>query len=179
MARRDRDRTLLLAGMMGAGKSVVGRLLAVRLSRAFIDTDERIAESAGRSIPEIFADEGEAGFRARERAVLAALPERGAVIALGGGAPVPDENRALLREKGVLVWLDARPETLASRVGEAADRPLLAGLDAAGRSARLARLREERSPAYAGSDLRVETDGRSPEEVCAAVLAALGWERAA
>ncbi len=175
----ERDRTLLLAGMMGAGKSSVGRLLATRLARPFIDTDERVALCAGRSIAEIFAGEGEAGFRARERALLGGLPERGAVIALGGGAPVPDENRALLRTKGVLVWLDARPETLARRVGEAGGRPLLAGLDVAGRIARLARLSSERATAYAGADVRVETDGRSPEEVCDAVLAALGWECAA
>jgi shikimate kinase len=179
MTTRERDRTLLLAGMMGAGKSSVGKLLAARLGRPFIDTDDRIAARAGRSLPEIFAGEGEAGFRARERAVLAELPESGAVIALGGGAPVADENRRLLRGKGVLVWLDARPETLAQRVGEAAGRPLLAGLDGPGRTERLRHLREERASAYAGADLRVETDGRTPEEVCAEVLRALGWERAA
>jgi shikimate kinase len=165
--------------MMGAGKSCVGRLLAARLSRPFLDTDARVAELAGRSIAEIFAAEGEAGFRARERAVLAALPEEGAVIALGGGAPVPEENRALLRAKGVLVWLDARPETLAGRVGLAEGRPLLAGLDAAGRAERLEALRSERASAYARAELRVETDGRTPEQVCDAVLAGLGWERAA
>ncbi len=179
MGRATRDRALLLAGMMGAGKSSAGRVLATRLGWAFIDTDERVEQRAGRAIPELFRSEGEARFRAVERDVLSELPARGAVIALGGGAVVPEENRVLLREKGTLVWLDARPETLAERVAETDDRPLLAGAVGDERLERLRALRTERAGAYACADLRVETDGKSPTEVCEAVLRALGWECAA
>jgi shikimate kinase len=95
------------------------------------------------------------------------------VVALGGGAVVAAENRALLARKGRLVWLDAGAETLAERVGESAERPLLAGLDRASRVAKLAALAAERAPAYAQAELRVETDGRTVDEVCAELVAAL------
>jgi shikimate kinase len=169
----------MLTGMMGAGKTSVGRLLAQRLDWEFIDTDERIESARSVSISEIFAREGEAAFRELEREVLAALPDHQAVIALGGGAVVPAENRSLLRDKGTLVWLDASAEALAARVGDAAERPLLSGLDGGDRVERLRRLRAEREASYAMADLRIDTEGRSPERVCAAVLAALGWEDAA
>ncbi len=179
MGRATRDRALLLAGMMGAGKSSAGRVLATRLGWAFIDTDERVEQRAGRTIPELFRSEGEARFRAVELEVLRELPARRAVIALGGGAVVPEENRVILREKGTLVWLDARPETLAERVEETDDRPLLAGARGDERLELLRALRTQRAAAYARADLRVETDGKSPTEVCEAVLRALGWECAA
>jgi shikimate kinase len=124
-------------------------------------------------IAEIFAREGETGFRKRERAVLETLPSERCVIALGGGAVVAAENRALLASLGTLVWLDARPETLVERIGIAAERPLLAGLDREARIAKLRALREARSAAYGAAKIRIETDTRSVEEVCAAVLAAL------
>jgi shikimate kinase len=164
---------------MGAGKSRVGRALAERLGWTFLDTDVLVEKGAGMKIAEIFAREGEAGFRAREREVLAALPDRACVVALGGGAIVAEENRALLRGKGTLVWLDARPETLVERIGAGAERPLLAGLDREARIAKLGALREAREPAYASARLRVDTDARSVDEVCAAVLAALGAGAAA
>jgi shikimate kinase len=167
-------RTLLLAGMMGTGKSTVGRLLAARLGRAFIDTDAQIEAQRGLSVAQIFAREGEAAFRAAERAVLAALPERGAVVALGGGALLAPEARALARARGLLVWLAAEPDTLLARIAADGSRPLLAGL---GEPARLARLRElcaARAPAYAEAELRIDTDGRSAEQVCAVLLGALG-----
>jgi shikimate kinase len=172
------ERALLLAGMMGAGKSTVGRALARRLGWEFIDTDERVTERSGRSIAELFAL-GEESFRRLESAILAELPERGAVVALGGGAVVAPENRALLDAKGVWVWLDARPETLAERVGTDSRRPLLAGVDAGERLARLRALRDARAEAYAHARARVETDGLDVEQVCDAVLRALGWECAA
>ncbi len=179
MGRSERHWTILLAGMMGAGKSSVGRALAARLGRPFIDTDARVEACSGRSAAQLFAAEGEAAFRALERVVLLELPPYHAVVALGGGAVVPEANREILRDRGALVWLDASPETLAARVGEGADRPLLAGLDAAARVARLAELRAQREAAYACADARIETDGRSVEEVCDLVLDSLGWERAA
>jgi shikimate kinase len=168
-----RDRCVLLTGPMGAGKSRVGRALAALLGFEFIDTDVRVEKAAGMKVAEIFAREGEAGFRKRERAVLEALPSEGCVIALGGGAVASQENRDVLREKGTLVWLDARPETLVERIGEAAERPLLAGLDREARIAKLRALRETRAAAYGSARHRIETDARSVDEVCAAVLAAL------
>jgi len=174
-----RDRSLLLTGPMGAGKTRVGQLLAQRLGRAFIDTDVRIEQETGASVPEIFERDGEAAFRQRERAVLAALPTRDAVIALGGGALLLNGNRELLRAKGALVWLDASPATLAERVGGDGERPLLAGLDRKARERRLAELSAARAAAYATADVRTPTDGRSPEQVRDAVLLALGWEDAA
>jgi shikimate kinase len=173
-ARGVPEQALLLTGMMGSGKSTVGRALARRLGWEFIDTDERVSERAGRSIPELFA-EGEESFRRLESAILAELPERGVVVALGGGAIVAQENRAVLGEKGILVWLDARPETLAARVGADSRRPLLAGTDGMERLARLRALRDSRAEAYGRARVRVETDDLDVEQVCAAVLRALEW----
>ena len=175
----ERDRCVLLTGPMGAGKSRVGRALASSLDWAFVDTDGEVERAAEMKIAEIFAREGEAGFRRRERAALAALPERRCVVALGGGAVVADENRRLLAQKGVLVWLDAQPETLAARIGAANERPLLAGLDDAARIAKLAALRAERASAYGAASVRVETDARSVDEICAEIRAALGHGAAA
>lgn len=174
-----RDRSLLLTGPMGSGKTSVGLLLASRLGWAFVDTDARIEAASGMAIPALFAREGEAGFRRRERDALRALPERDAVVALGGGAVCSEENRAILAQKGTLVWLDAPAATLAARVDDAQDRPLLAGLDRSGRERRLEALRAERQAAYACAALRVDTDALSPEQVRDAVLQGLGWEDAA
>jgi shikimate kinase len=171
-----RDRCVLLTGPMGAGKSRVGRALASVLGFRFVDTDAEVEKAAGMKIAEIFAREGEAAFRAREREVLEALPTRRCVVALGGGAVVAPENRRVLAAKGRLVWLDARPETLASRVGNAVERPLLAGLDRAGRIAKLAELRAARAEAYGAASLRIETDQRSVDEICALIRAALEKE---
>jgi shikimate kinase len=179
MGSAGRDRALLLCGMMGVGKTQVGRLLASRLGWEFVDTDERIESGQKRSVARIFAEEGEQAFRALEREVLEQLPGQAAVIALGGGAVVAPENRALLRERGTLVWLDAEPEVLAARIGEREERPLLAGLDAEARVVRLRELRAEREPSYACADLRIATDDTTPQRVCDGLLAALGWEDAA
>lgn len=169
---------MLLTGMMGSGKSTVGRALAARLARVFVDTDSEVERLAGRSISDLFATEGESGFRRRETAVLLGLRGSRAVIALGGGAVLDPRNRGILSELGTLVWLDAGVKTLASRVEGAEDRPLLAGMSGEDRASRLSSLLEQRREAYATASIRVETDGRSVDEVCDAVLAALGWENA-
>ena len=158
---------------MGSGKSRVGRALASRLAWDFVDTDERVEKAAGMKVQEIFARDGEAAFRRLESEALAGLPARRCVVALGGGAVVSAENRRVLREKGRLVWLDAEPETLAERIGDSQKRPLLAGLDRAGRVARLAQLRADRLAAYSEAELHVRTDGLSVEESAALVHAAL------
>jgi len=167
------ERTILLCGMMGAGKSSVGRLLAERLGFDFLDTDRCVESEAGCTVAELFGRRGEAIFRELERRVLAGLPATGAVVALGGGAVATAESRALLADKGTLVWLDASAETLAARVGDGAGRPLVAGLGEAARVTRLRDLAQQRATAYGQAALRVSTDERTPGEVCDAVLAGL------
>ena len=169
----------MLIGMMGSGKSSVGRALARRLGWKFVDTDEQVERRAGQGIGEIFSSLGEAAFRTLEREVLLELPDREAVIALGGGAILGPGAPELLSAKGALVWLDAEPEVLAARVGETAERPLLAGIAGAERVERLRSLREERRPAYESASLRILTDAKGVEEVASEVLTALGWEVAA
>jgi len=169
----DRNRCVLLTGPMGAGKSRVGRELAAALGFSFVDTDAEVERAARMKISEIFAREGEAGFRKRERAVLEALPARDCVVALGGGAVAAPANLELLDEKGVLVWLDASPETLVDRIGDASSRPLLAGLDRSARIAKLAALRDARASAYGTARIRIDTDARSVGEICATIRAAL------
>jgi shikimate kinase len=179
MGSGEHDRSVLLSGLMGAGKSRVGRALASKLDFGFVDTDRSVEEASGMKVAEVFAREGETGFRLRERAALEGLPTHRCVVALGGGAVVAAENRRILAGVGTLVWLDASPETLVERLGDAGDRPLLAGLDRAGRIARLAALRAERHSAYAEAPIRIETDGRGVGEVVDLVLAALKERSAA
>lgn len=163
---------LLLVGLMGSGKTAVGRRCAARLERPFVDTDDLITAAAGVGIPEIFAAEGEAGFRARERTAVAdacATPGP-AVIACGGGAVLDPTNRRRLEAAGWVVWLQASPGTLADRVGGGGGRPLLEGRPV---GVALEALAELRAPAYeAVADATVMTDGKVVDEVCDAVLAA-------
>jgi len=167
MARR----TIWLVGMMGAGKSAVGRALARRLGRPFYDADAEVEARSGLRVAELFAREGEAGFRRREREAIEALAGRPAVVALGGGAVAQPGARERLAASGRLVWLRARPETLLERVGEAEERPLLAGLGAEARLARLRELLAAREPHYAAADLALETDGREVEALAAELAA--------
>lgn len=160
---------------MGAGKSAVGARLAERLGLAFADADARIEAEAGLSVAEIFEREGEPGFRKREREVVLGLAGEGGVVALGGGALTQPAVAAAVAG-GTLLYLRARPETLAARVDGVdgqGDRPLLHGLDPAGRQARLHDLLEVRSEAYERADLIIDTDGRSLAEVVDATVAAL------
>lgn len=161
---------IVLIGLMGSGKSSVGRLLAERLNRPFIDTDALVEAEAGCAIPAIFATEGEDGFRLREAAVIARVAAGdGQVVATGGGAVLRPENRDALRQTGLVVWLDAAPETLYRRVRAqgVGRRPLLAGPDPLGR---LRALAEERAPAYAAAaHVRIATDTRSLEEIAAEI----------
>jgi len=157
---------------MGSGKTAAGKALAARLHWAFVDTDDLIRREAGSDIPAIFAREGEAGFRRREREAIARLAGRsGLVVATGGGAVADPENAAVLRGLGPLVWLRARPETILARVGGGEERPMLAG--ARGREAmlrRIGKLLAERAAAYAAAGLVVDTDGIGPEETARAIL---------
>ena len=166
----------MLCGMMGAGKSAVGRSLADSLGWAFLDTDDLIENDAGTTIAEIFEREGEGGFRKRESEVISKLPARRTVIALGGGAVLDEGNRARLLRTGTLVWLQAGPREILDRVGDADTRPLLADLNRTARLERLKELLEERHEAYAAAELHVDTTGRDVREICAEVRRALQLE---
>lgn len=158
--------TLWLVGMMGVGKTTVGPLVAARLGRPFLDLDEVIAAKAGKSIPEVFAAEGEAGFRRREAAALVAIAAGETVVACGGGIVVDPANVARLRQSGRVAWLAAPAAILAGRVKDGAGRPL-AGEGGREVGARLA----AREAAYeAAAHFRVETAGRTAEEVAEEVV---------
>lgn len=150
-----RARTITLVGLMGVGKSSVGRRLANALDLPFRDADTEVEAAAGRSIPEIFADLGEAAFREGERRVIARLlDEPPHVLATGGGAFMNAETRALIKARSLSVWLKADLEVLAKRVGRKDNRPLLAGKDP---MEVLKAQAEVRYPIYAEADVTVET----------------------
>jgi shikimate kinase len=167
------DRTIVLVGMMGAGKSTVGKRLAQRLGIAFIDADTEIEKAAGLSIPEIFARYGEPHFRDGERRVIARLlREKPAhVLAAGGGAFNDPETRASIAERAISVWLTADLEVLANRVARRNNRPMLAGADDL--LERLRTLSAARDPIYALADLTIDTSEGNPDDSVARVVAAL------
>jgi shikimate kinase len=162
---------LVLIGLMGAGKTTVGRRCAENLGRDFVDTDDVVVALSGKSIPAIFEMDGEPRFRELERQAVLDISKSPAplVIACGGGVATDASNRAALKRTGVVVWLRAPVEVLTERVGDGASRPLLQN-DPAGALSRLAAVREV---AYeAASEVQVETADRSVDDVAAAVIAA-------
>ena len=182
----------VLTGFMGCGKSSVGRLVARMAGDvlpgqlAFIDLDEEIVRRAGRSIPEIFADGGEAAFRAVERQVLATLLSEAGnlLISLGGGTLTDAESRALVREHCRCIYLRASVETLAANLrwdGEAASRPMLAGADPNAPAdspdsleERILALMASRSPVYeAAADVIIDIDGLDSEHIARRILSLL------
>jgi shikimate kinase len=155
---------IVLVGFMGAGKSAVGRELARRLQWPLIDTDDLIVKAAGKPITRIFAEDGEAAFRARETDVLrglAAQPAKPRVVSTGGGIVLAEANWPLLRALGDVVALTAAPEEILRRVGTADGRPLLAGTPDEVRT-RIGDLLERRRDAYARADFALATDGLTP-----------------
>lgn len=166
-----RGRTLVLVGMMGAGKSSVGKRLAQALDLPFKDADEEIEKAAGRTISEIFAEHGEAEFREGERRVIARLlDDPPHVLATGGGAFVNDTIRALVKAKALSIWLRADPEVLARRVGRKDNRPLLRGKDP---RKVLTELLAEREPAYSQADLIIDSNDGPHHHTVEAIIAAL------
>jgi shikimate kinase len=164
---------IFLIGFMGSGKTTVGGLLAKRLGWSFADLDDLIVRSAGLTVAEIFAREGEEGFRRREtEAVRVAAAGRHAVVATGGGAACREENLSLMLTSGRVVALAVSPAEAVRRAGSRSGRPLLD--DSADPLAAATALLSARQPFYARAHLQVESDGRTPDEAVNAILAGLG-----
>jgi shikimate kinase len=167
------DRPIVLIGLMGVGKSTVGKRLAARLHLPFVDADHEIEEAAGLTIPEIFARFGEAEFRDGERRVIARLVDGSPkVIATGGGAFMQPDTRALILEKGIAIWLDADLDVLAERVSRReGSRPLLKD-----RNARevLADLAAVRNPVYALAPIHILSEPLPHEAMVDIIMEALG-----
>lgn len=164
---------ILLVGMMGAGKTTVGRLVAAKLGWAYVDSDAEVEQATGRGVAEIFATDGEAAFRDAEDEALrrACRGPESVVVSVAGGAVLRPANRALIRQAGLVAWLRADPATLAVRVGDGTGRPLL-GDDPL---AALTALDAVRRPLYeAVADLTIDVDDLSPDEVATRIVDALG-----
>jgi shikimate kinase len=165
------ERPIVLVGLMGAGKTSIGRRLAEKLGTPFVDADHEIEAAAGKSIPDIFAEHGEAHFRDGERRVIARLLENGRqVLATGGGAFMNPETRMRIKESAISVWLKADLELLMKRVSKRGGRPLLANADP---EAVMRKLIEERYPVYAQADVTVESADVQHSVMVNEVIAAL------
>ena len=164
-------RTVALVGLMGAGKSAIGKRLALRLALPFVDADDEIESAAGCTIAEIFEQYGEAEFRAGERRVISRLLERPPhVLSTGGGAYMDPETRGLLRERAITVWLRAELDVLYDRVRKRGHRPLLRQGDP---REILAGLMAQRYPVYAEADIVVESTAQPADRTTDQVLEAL------
>jgi shikimate kinase len=174
MSEGTSGRGLVLIGYRGTGKSTIGRILAERSGRRFLDADREIEARSGRTIRSIFAGSGEPAFRDWEERILADLIAEapGAILATGGGAVLREANRRRLREFGFVAWLTAEPAELARRLE--ADRPGLADrppLTAAGTVDEISVVLAARTPLYRGmADAVIPTDGRDPRQVAEAIL---------
>lgn len=167
----DLDRSIVLVGMMGVGKSTIGKLLAGRLGVAFLDSDEEIEKAAGMPISEMFDRFGETSFRDGERRVIARLITEGPkVIATGGGAFINDETRALIKEQCRSVWIDADLDVLIERVSRRSNRPLLVGKDP---RVVLTELAAKRTPYYAEAEIHVRSDSGPHARTVNQILEAL------
>jgi shikimate kinase len=165
------QRPIVLVGLMGAGKTSIGRRLADKMGLGFVDADHEIEAAAGQSIPDIFAQHGEAYFREGERRVIARLMENGAqVLATGGGAFMNEETRAKIKAEAVSVWLKAELSLLMKRVAKRNDRPLLKADDP---EAVMRQLMEARYPIYAQADVTVESRDVQHQQMVGDVIRAL------
>jgi shikimate kinase len=166
------SRSIVLIGMMGVGKSSIGRRLAARLNIPFVDADTEIEKAAGMSIPDIFARHGEADFRSGEARVIARLLDGGPqVLATGGGAVMNPDTRAAIKAKGVSIWLAAEFEVLMRRINKRKnDRPMLQTADPA---ATLRELLAEREPVYEQADIAVQSREGPHDAIVAEIMTAL------
>jgi shikimate kinase len=161
-------KNIALTGFMAVGKSAVGRKLARRLKRPFVDLDQAIEKTAGMKVREIFDQKGEAYFRRLEKQALAEILLRdGQVIATGGGVVLDDENLTLLKEKSLLICLKATPEILRRRAGTGKKRPLLKGHD---RKKRIDELLKQRGERYAQAHFSIDTSGLSVKEIVEKII---------
>ncbi|NVJ97292.1 MAG: shikimate kinase [Alphaproteobacteria bacterium] len=164
-------RTIVLVGLMGAGKTTVGRRLAKKLGLPFVDSDHEIEKAAGMSVAEIFECFGEEDFRSGERRVIERLLDgKPQVVATGGGAFINEATRTLIKKKGLSIWLDADIDVLVERTGRRDTRPLL---KTGNPKEILTRLAEERAPFYAQADLKVASSAGPHEDVVADVVSAI------
>ncbi|MFY9467107.1 MAG: shikimate kinase [Lentibacter algarum] len=171
--RHTLNKTIVLVGMMGAGKTAVGRALAAKIGAPFLDSDAEIVQAANMSIPEIFSRDGEPFFRARETEVIRRLlnADEKSILSTGGGAFLAEENRSLISDLGVSVFLEADLDLLWSRVGHKDTRPLLRTPNP---RATLAEIFEARAPVYARADIKVTAQPEySIAQMADKVLAAL------
>ena len=160
-------KNIILTGFMGSGKTTVGKILGRRLGLEYVDLDAEIEKRAGRTISEIFEEEGEAAFRVMETEAIRDLEGRsGIVVATGGGAVVRDENRRMLRDSGLIVNLVAKAADIELRLAAAKDRPLLDG----DRKAKIPVLLAEREVHYAEADVRIDTSGKNVEDVATEII---------
>jgi shikimate kinase len=159
---RPQEKNIVLTGFMGTGKTTVGLRLAELMKRRFVDSDNVIVERAGLSIPQIFARDGEAGFRALEKEVCGDLAaQHDLVIATGGGMLVEPDNRARMLATGFVVCLEARPDVIRNRLALSEDRPLAGNWEA---------LLEKRRAAYAAIPTHVDTSDKTPERVAQEII---------
>jgi shikimate kinase len=170
---------IVLVGLMGAGKTTVGRRLAEKLGLTFVDADHEIEIAAGQTIPEIFAKHGEAYFRDGERKVIARLLENGAqVLATGGGAYMNADTRSAIRSHGISIWLRADFDLLMRRVRRRSNRPLLQNDDP---EAVMRKLIDERYPVYAEADITVDSRDVAHTSIVNTIIKTLarwpGWDR--
>lgn len=167
--------TIAITGFMAVGKSAVGRTLARRLKRQFVDLDKVIEKTEGMKVKDIFAQKGESYFREHEKQALAeVLKHENQVIATGGGAIIDEENLGLLREKTLLVCLTASPDALLKRIGAGSKRPLLKDADRKNRIEELLQLREER---YARAHLSIDTTDLTINQVAERIIEMAKLER--
>lgn len=165
----EKERPIFLVGFMGAGKTTVGQALANKLERDFFDLDRIIERQTGRSIQQIFSGQGEPEFRRIERHAIESCRElKNAVVALGGGAYLAEENRRILRETGITIWLDCPLELCFERVRGDGSRPLL------GNEVEMKALLDKRRPSYALADYVVQTGALSPDEIALEIIRLYG-----
>lgn len=165
------DKPIVLIGLMGTGKSSVGRKLAAMLERDFVDSDDAIEEASQQSVAEIFETYGEAYFRDGERRVIARLlDDHKGVIATGGGAFINDETRALILDKAIAVWIDCAIDILVERTGRKNTRPLLKNGDP---HEILSRLHAEREPFYSQAPIRVESKDGPHQDTAMLIIEAI------
>jgi shikimate kinase len=171
LTRRLGGRSLVLVGLMGAGKSTIGRRLAQKLGLPFLDADQEIETAAGMTIPEIFAVYGEDYFRDGERRVIARLLQQGPIVlATGGGAFMSEETRQRIAERGISIWLRADLDVLMRRVRRRSNRPLLQTPDPEGT---MRKLIDVRYPIYGESDLTIESYDAPHDRIVSDITGAL------